>query len=166
MNLFETNKISKKEFLKLNENDLMFITNPGRMGDEDGTTFIIKHGNEFNIYRIDGWMYPKEEKELIISLEDCLKQFPQWSKTWKHNNKKEHNDKYKYLYMGFGNGLSIDNSIYSEFEPYLNYLVQEKLKERNSKEQEPLKYATIFNTWEAAFINMANDKGYIIKKII
>ncbi len=54
MNLFETNKISKKEFLKLNENDLMFITNPGRMGDEDGTTFIIKHGNEFNIYRIDG----------------------------------------------------------------------------------------------------------------
>ena len=31
---------------ELNEEDIMFITNPGRMGDEDGTTFIVKHDNK------------------------------------------------------------------------------------------------------------------------
>ena len=39
---FKSNKISKKDFLYINEEDVMFITNPGRMGDEDGSTFIIK----------------------------------------------------------------------------------------------------------------------------
>ena len=64
MNKFETNKITKSDFLKLNEEDLMFITNPGRMGDEDGSTFIIKKENELTIYRVDGWMYRKiGEKE-------------------------------------------------------------------------------------------------------
>jgi len=48
------NEISKTDFLKLNEDNLMFITNPGRMGDEDGTTFIIKNGNVVTIYRISG----------------------------------------------------------------------------------------------------------------
>ena len=91
MNEIEVNKISKSEFIKLNEKNLMFITNPGRMGDEDGSTFIIKHGNE-----------------------------------------EEYKGKYKYLYMGFGNGLSIDNSIYSEFEPYLNnkVILNHKLLEK------------------------------------
>ena len=64
MNKFETNKILKSEFVKLNENDLMFITNPGRMGDEDGSTFIIKNNNEFTIYRVDGWMYRKREEKI------------------------------------------------------------------------------------------------------
>ena len=54
MNKFETNKITKSDFLKLNEEDLMFITNPGRMGDEDGSTFIIKKENELTIYRVNG----------------------------------------------------------------------------------------------------------------
>jgi len=35
-------KISKFKLIKIDEDDLMFITNPGRMGDEDGMTFIIK----------------------------------------------------------------------------------------------------------------------------
>ena len=67
MNKFETNKISKSEFVKLNEDDLMFITNPGRMGDEDGATFIIKHGNEFTIYRVDGWMYRKRGEKIEVN---------------------------------------------------------------------------------------------------
>jgi hypothetical protein len=29
-----SNEISKKELMKLNEDNLMFITNPGRMGDK------------------------------------------------------------------------------------------------------------------------------------
>ena len=75
---FIENKISKEDFLRLNEDDVMFITNPGRMGDEDGSTFIIKQDNDFKIYRIDGWMYRnKDLKESeYISLQDASKQFP------------------------------------------------------------------------------------------
>ncbi len=36
MNNYKYNKISKSEFLKLKEDNLLFITNPGRMGNEDG----------------------------------------------------------------------------------------------------------------------------------
>ena len=53
--ILEPKKISREEFFKLSEDDLMFITNPGRMGDEDGTTFIVKKDNNYICYRIDGW---------------------------------------------------------------------------------------------------------------
>ena len=163
MNEVKIHRISKSELAKLNEDDLMFITNPGRMGDEDGSTFIIKHGNELTIYRVDGWMYPKEGEKVDILLKNIKKQFPKWFDVWKHGNEEEYQGKYKHLYMGFGNGLSVDNSIYTEFEPYLNSLVEEYLEDSNDEEKESLKYATIFNVWKEAFINMANDKGYIIK---
>ena len=141
---FEMNKISKNDFLMLDEKNVMFITNPGRMGDEDGSTFIVKDGNDFTIYRVDGWMYPSEEE--TITLEETAKQFPKWYELWKSEDK-NNNEKYKYLYMGFGNGLCIDNSIYDEFEPYLNELVGEESKE-----------GELFNLWPKAFINMVNDK--------
>ena len=114
MNEFKVNKISKSDFLKLDEKDLMFITNPGRMGDEDGSTFIIRNDNEFIVYRV------------------------------------------KYIYMGFGNGLSVDNSIYDEYKYYLD-------KEINNEENTSLQYANIFNAWDKAFINMVKEKEYVIK---
>ena len=48
MNQFETNKISKQKFKELKEENLLFITNQGRMGDEDGSTFkgAINNNNE------------------------------------------------------------------------------------------------------------------------
>ena len=150
------NKISKIDFLKLNEDDLLFITNPGRMGDEDGSTFIIKKNNVFTIYRVDGFMYQKGE----ISIKDAFKQFPKWHESWEHS-KDNYKGKYKYLYMGFGNGLCVDNSIYSEYKPYLDTLVKKYLDEHNNDDS--LKYAALCNLWENAFINMANDKRYIIK---
>lgn len=155
-------KISKEEFLKINEDDVMFITNPGRMGDEDGSTFIIRQDNEYKIYRLDGWMYRKEGQKVDISYDDALNQFPKWLDTLKHLKDELYNGKYKHLYMGFGNGLSIDNSIYEEFEPYLNEKVQEYLK--GKEDQDSLKYAAIFNTWQEAFMNMVKDKEYILKK--
>ena len=160
------NKITKKAFLKLNERDIMFITNPGRMGDEDGTTFIVKNGNEFIIYRINGWMYPNkdEEEKYKISLSDTTKHFPKWLEAWEHGEEKKYKGKYKYLYMGFGNGLCVDNTIYSEFEPYLNKLVNEYLEDSKEEEKESLKYAAIYNVWEEAFIDMMNDKGYSMKR--
>ena len=162
MNSIEPRKIEREEFLKLDEKDLMFITNPGRMGDEDGTTFVIKNDKEFNIYRIDGWMYSTRE-ENIISLEEVSKQFPEWYEGWEHFNDKDYQGKYKYLYMGFGNGLSVDNSIYSEYEPYLNYLIEKDLEGNTEEEKESLKYSTIFKMWDKALIDMANDKKINIR---
>ena len=152
------NKITKEEFLKLNEDDVMFITNPGRMGDEDGTTFIIKKDNILTIYRVDGWMYGKDRE---ITLDDALKQFPNWYYTWDHNRDENYKGKYEYLYMGFGNGLSVDNRIYNEFKPYLDKEVSEYLKDKEDKDG--LEYGAIFSTWINAVHDMANDKGYIIK---
>ncbi|MBR4231397.1 MAG: hypothetical protein IKR74_04515 [Bacilli bacterium] len=160
MNGFKTNKITKKDFLALNEDDVMFITNPGRMGDEDGTTFVIKKDNLFTFYRIDGWMYPSkdEKEEYKISLDDVTKQFPKWYETWKNSNKEDYQGKYKYLYMGFGNGLSVDNSIYNEFEPYLNSLVEKYLNKKSKEEKESLQYAAVFDTWEKALMQMINSR--------
>ena len=165
MSRLETNKITKEDFLKLNEDDIMFITNPGRMGDEDGSTFILKSGNEFTVYRIDGWMYPNREQkeEDRISMEDAVKQFPKWYETWKNSKDENYKGKYKYLYMGFGNGLSIDSSMDSEFEPYLNELIEKYLGDSSNEEKEEQKYAATYNVWKEAFINMINDKKYILK---
>ena len=155
----EINKISKEKFLKINEKDVMLITNPGRMGDEDGTTFIIKQSNKYKAYRIDGWMYPINfNKDEYISLEDTKKQFPKWHETWKNSNDKNYHGKYKHLYMGFGNGLSIDNSIYNEYVPYLDKKVKEYLETKTNEEKESLKYAAIYNVWEEAFLNMIDNK--------
>ena len=163
MNQLIKNRISKSDFIKLNEKDLIFITNPGRMGDEDGTTFIIKQKNELTIYRVDGWMYPNRGDNTTISLDDVSKQFPKWREAWKQGEENSSKEKYKYLYMGYGNGLSIDNSMYKEYESYLNELVEEYLKKNNTEERETLKYIARYKSWEQAFINMAEDKGYILK---
>ena len=45
MHSLKINKILKPDFLKLEEESIMFITNPGRMGDEDGITFVVKNYN-------------------------------------------------------------------------------------------------------------------------
>ncbi len=165
MNRYKPNKITREKFLKLNEDDLMFITNPGRMGDENGATFIIKNGEELTIYRIDGWMYPsdKEKEEYNITYEDMLNHFPKWHEVLKHFNEKDYHGKYKYVYMGFGNGLSVDNFIYDEFEPYLNNLVEKYLKKYSEDERKNYIYAAIFNVWENALMEMTKDKKLIIK---
>ncbi len=147
----EENKITKEELYNLKEEDLMFITNPGRMGDEDGLTFIIKENDKFIIYRVDGLMYQRGD----IVLNDIKKQFPKWAHTWKHFKEKEYKGKYKYLYMGFGNGLCIDSSIYNEFKEYLDMNLKDIPEEDRC--------GIIFNNWEMAFMNMVEDKGYILK---
>ena len=154
----EINKIRKEDFLKINEDDVMFITYPGRMGDEDGSTFIIKEESNYKIYRIDGWMYPSKDldESNSISLSEMLKQFPKWNEILEHKDDENYIGKYKYLYMGFGNGLFIDNRVYDDFKPYLDEEVKEYLDGKEDKES--LKYAAIFNTWEDAFSNMINSK--------
>ncbi len=149
------NTISKEDFLKLNEDNVMFITNPGRMGDEDGATFIIKEGSNYIIYRLDGWMYPSDLKD-NITLEDTKKQFPKWYEAWENSNDENYQGKYKYIYMGYGNGLCVDNRIYDDFKPFIDKLVNEYLSDKEDKES--LKYAAIKRVWMDAFNNMI-EKG-------
>ena len=116
MRNIEYNHITKDDFKKIDEKNVMFITNPGRMGDEDGSYFIVKKGNTFNAYRVSGWMYSNGNTE--ITLDEFSKKFPLWMDMWEKSSENDNNEKYTYIYMGFGNGLSIDNSIYEEFKPY------------------------------------------------
>ena len=58
--------------------------------------------------------------------------------------------------MGFGNGLSVDNTIYNQFKPFLDKRVEEYLQKEENKES--LKYAAVFDTWNEAFIDMVNEK--------
>ena len=159
MNEFEERKISKDEFKKLNEDDLMFITSPGRMGDEDGSTFVIRHENELIAYRVDGWLYPNpdEKEEYKISMEEMIEKFPKWQETLDHFNEEEYNGKYKFIYMGYGNGLCVDKSIYDEYMPYLNDLVNKYL-DKETGDKESLKYTAVFNVWADAVVNMINNK--------
>lgn len=156
--------ISKKELIETNEEDVMFITNPGRMGDEDGITLVIRKDNDYITYRVEGLMYPNKEinEKDTISLDVIAKQFPEWFNTWKNCNEKDYHSKYKYIYMGFGNGLCVDNSIYSEFETYLNKQVEEYLQDETDKES--LKYAAIYNTWHKALNEMLKEKNIILKR--
>ncbi len=156
------NNISKEEFLKLKEEDVMFITNPGRMGDEDGSTFVVKKENQFITYRVEGWFVPTEHvnKKEFISLDDVLKQFPKWSEAWKNSGNLEYQGKYQFLYMGFGNGLCVDHSIYREYEPYLKKKVEEYLENCEEEKRAELQYAAIFNVWEDALAEMINAKKY------
>ena len=46
-------QLTKEILDTLNEDDLLLITYPGRMGDIDGCSFAIKSNNGVDIYRID-----------------------------------------------------------------------------------------------------------------
>ena len=159
MKRLNINKITKEEFLKIKEEDVIFITNPGRMGDEDGLTFIIKKEEDYFIYRVDGWMDPKIiTKENTITFKDAINQFPKWHEAWQNGNNKKYQGKYKYLYMGFGNGLSVDKLVYNDFKPYLDEMVKEYLKEYSKKRKKEMQYAAIYNVWKKAFEKMISEK--------
>lgn len=152
---FAVSKISREEFFNIKEDDLMFITNPGRMGDEDGSTFIIKRGDEYMSYRIDGWMYGDRTNEDFISFDEMLKQFSRWKETLDNWDNKEYNGKYIYVYMGFGNGISINKNIYEKYKPYLLEEVR-KIKEKYGETEE--KPSMYFPAWKPAIENMLNNE--------
>ena len=124
------NKITKEDFFKLDEKDLMFITSPGRMGDVDGSTFVIRKDDKYTMYHVGGWYNPKvDEKD--ITLDDMFKVFPEWRKTLIKQSE-NYSGKYVFIPMGFGNGLCVDKSVYDEYHPYL--LEQVKKHETYSEE--------------------------------
>lgn len=170
------NNIKRSEFLRLDENNLMFITIPGRMGDEDGCNFIIKDKNEFKLYRINGWMYPDKtiDPYTFISLDDVYYKFPKYEQTLINvKNKKISEDnnftiinddsEYAYIYMGFGNALCVKKSIYYDFKLYLDkliieYKINNKDKNNNNNKDNPIP-SFIFTEWlHAVNLMIQNNK--------
>lgn len=151
----EPKNISRNDFFHLKEENLMFITNPGRMGDEDGSTFIIKDGDNYIPYRISGWMYGDRNSENFISYGEMIEQFPKWKETWHNWNNEKYDGKYIYIYMGFGNGLSVDKSIYEEYKPYLLEEIKKMKEKDGEKEEKPSMY---YRAWKLAVEKMLNNK--------
>lgn len=146
-------KISKNDFLKLDEKDILFITHPGRMGDEDGTTFIMKNGNDYIAYRVSGWMYGNRDNPEFISYQDTLKQFPVFKKEL---HDKDDEGEYKQINMGFGNRLFVKMDIYPEYDKYL----KEAIADYSSKYEEDLYDAgIIFNVWDEALVDMLKERN-------
>ena len=156
----ELNELTMDILLNINEEDVMFITNPGRMGDEDGSTFIVKNGDNLIAYRAENWMY--NTKDCKVTLEDMFSQFPKWKEAWDNASDENYSDKYKYIYMGFGNGLCVDKSIYDIFDKCLEIKVLKRAKDEEvDLEKDPgYKYSLIYNSWIDAVILTANELGY------
>ena len=150
--------IKKEDFEKIDEKDVMFITNPGRMGDEDGSYFIVKIKDVFYLYRVSGWMYSTDKTE--ITLKEFSEKFPLWQDMWDKSAEKK-NEKYTHIYMGFGNGLSIDNSIYEKFKPYLLDEVSKIKKSYGDTGDNP---SFNYPAWEPAFIKMCQENNYKINQ--
>ena len=149
----EKNKISRKDFFELKEEDVMFITCPGRMGDEDGSTFIVRDNDNYMCYRIDGWMYSTQKDENYISMEEMLEHFPNWKEAIENCHNENYEGKYVSIYMGFGNILSIDKSIYEKYNPYL----LEEAKKVASKYGEEVNPSFYYQSWKIALENMLNN---------
>ena len=103
----EYKKVTDEDIKKFNEDDLMFITNPGRMGDMYGSTFVMNDNGILKEYYVDN----------IFKCISIVEVFPEWKNTVSNTNNES--NKYKYVYMGFGNGLCVDKRIYDKYYPYL-----------------------------------------------
>ncbi len=152
---FEEKKINKEELLQIDEKDVMFITSPGRMGDVDGSTFVIKVNNKYVAYRVGTWGVEYKDNN-YISFDDMLEHFPKWNNALKNCNKNKCNDKYIYVYMGFGNLLCVDKSIYDIYYPYLLEVVK-KQDMYSLDENGDYNPCLNFPSWIPALENMIND---------
>ncbi|MBQ3307313.1 MAG: hypothetical protein IJG68_03865 [Bacilli bacterium] len=140
----EEKKLSVEELNNLQEDDLLFITYPGRMGDIYGCSFVIKKNDKITFYRIEN-IY--EFKGNIYA------QFPKWNEALKNYSEKKETEKYKIIYMGFGNLLGIDNSVFDSFKP----LAEEKMKNISENYENDLKFgAACYTYWKEIVNNMFN----------
>lgn len=158
MKYFKLNYITKKEFKKIKEEDVMLITHPGRMGDEDGSTFIVKKGNSFIAYRVNHWMYDNDKCE--VEYNEMLKAFPLWNDALKHGENESYIGKYKYYYMGFGNILCVDRRITNIFDKHLE---ETMIKLAPVYETTLEDYALKYNSWDEAAYETAKELNYDVE---
>ena len=103
-------------------------------------------------YRVEHWMYDTEE--CIVDESDVTKVFPKWRETWSKGN----SEKYKYYYMGFGNGLCVDKSIVNIFEQHLESCINERAKLENLDPNE-YRMSLMYNVWlDAAYLTIKELK--------
>ena len=140
----EYTKVTDEDIKKFNEDNLMFITNPGRMGDLYGSTFVMKEDNELKEYYLDN----------IFRSTSIVDVFKEWKNTVSNDDNKS--DKYNYVYMGFGNGLCVDKRRYAKYYPYL---LEEVKKDDLYEEESGDNYNPCINysVWEKALDNMIKD---------
>ncbi len=158
MKYFKLNHIKRDDFFNIKEEDVMFITHPGRMGDEDGSTFIIKKENKFIAYRISGWEYNPDKCE--VEYEEMLKAFPEWNEALDHKENENYIGKYKYYYMGFGNILCVDRRISNIFDKHLE---ETMIKLAPVYETTLDDYALKYNSWDNAAYETAKELNYDIE---
>ncbi len=158
MKYFKLNHIKRDDFFKINEEDVMFITCPGRMGDEDGSTFIVKEDNKFIAYRVSGWLYNTEKCE--VTFEEMLEFFPKWDEALDHGEDDKYIGKYKYYYMGFGNVLCVDRRISNIFDKHLE---ETMIRLAPIYETTLDDYALKYNSWDDAAYETAKDLKYDIE---
>ena len=139
-------KITPEELEKLNEDNLIAITYPGRMGDVDGLSFAINDNNKLTIYRID---------DLVRFKGNVFKQFPKWNEALKNYSEHKPSDKYEVIYMGMGNILAVDKSIYNE----LKTIIEKKAQKEESTLSPELHLGSVyFNSWRSTLKEMFNKK--------
>lgn len=139
-------EITLEQFKRLNEDDLLFITFPGRMGDVYGCSFVIKENEKIKFYRIE---------DLYTFKGNIYEKFPNWDITLKKYSQKKDSDKYNIIYMGMGNLLGVNKKVYKRFET----LLKEKKSEVEVIENydEELKLGiTCFKYWKEIVYKMFN----------
>lgn len=144
---FNREIIEKEQIKKLKEEDVILILNPGRQGDIYGCTFVIKEENYYKMYYV---------KDFMAVHEEMFEVFPNFRKAWDE----EENAKFNYIYMGFGNGLSVSKDIYEEFCDYLDI----ELRNHEQFELGEGYYGSIkYRTWKNALKKMLDNKGIELK---
>ena len=138
-------RVNDEDIKKFNEDNLMFITNPGRMGDMYGSTFVMMEDNKLKEYYCEN----------IFKSISIVEVFPEWKRTVSNTNNES--NKYKYIYMGFGNGLCVDKRIYDKYYPYL---LEEVKKDDMYYEEEKDNYNPCLNYshWEYAIDKMIENE--------
>ncbi len=157
------NKISRDEFFRLKERDLLFITNPGRMADVSGSTLIVHIPEGYKVYRIDGWYFENRSRHEQISYSEMMEAFPIWRSMIKSIDQKD-NLLYKYINMGFGNGLCVKKDIHALFMQYLQPAIDQYAEVNHIDPEEKIRRRAmiIFSVWDKAVINMAADKNIVL----
>ncbi len=138
--------ITKEELDNLLEDNVLLITYPGRMGDVDGCSFAYRDNNDIKIYRIN---------DLYSFKGNIYEKFPKWNEALQNYKNHKESDKYHIVYMGMGNLLGVDKSIYDKF----NAVMIEKEKEEETNLDYELHLSmTYYACWRSVIKDMYEEK--------
>ncbi len=157
----KNNTITPKQFKRITEDKLMFITFPGRMGDIYGCTIITRENKNLYVYRID---------KLHEFKCNVYNQFPHLLEALRNQKALESNT-FKGIYMGYGNVLFVNKDIYDDYKKHLDKMVEKEIKaqKKGNYYDESLKdYYPImlcFTEWEKAVIDYAKKHAYILNSL-